>query len=184
MCADSQAEEDIPEGSAAAAAQQHHHQQGSLSQPQQGQPRLVQPCPSRREQSALLLPAETWPEAAVYDHCHVALHLHQHVRFGNVDKLTENCSELTLQGSNACCVDPAALFHPKTFIWNQKRHPYTGNLASETSGDSKFVFLHCGDVFGSRLRRTCKLLLHTRFDARVLGGGGGEGERARRGGKP
>ena len=82
-----QAEEDILEDSEAAAAQQHHHQQGSLSQLQQGQPRLVQPCPSRPEQSALLLPAESWPEAAVYDHCHVALHLRQHVRSVSHDKL-------------------------------------------------------------------------------------------------
>ena len=87
VCPGSQAEEDIPEGSAAAAAQQHHHRQGSLSQLQQGQPRLVQPCPSRPEQSALLLPAESWPEAAVYDHCHVALHLRQHVRSVSHDKL-------------------------------------------------------------------------------------------------
>lgn len=87
ICAGLQAEEDRPEGSAVAPAQQHHHQQGSLSQLQQGQPRLVQPCPSRPEQSALLLPAETWPEAAVYDHCHVTPHLHQHVRFVGNDKL-------------------------------------------------------------------------------------------------
>ena len=30
----------------------------------------------------------------------------------------------------------------------QKRHPYTGNVNSETSGDSKNAFLHCGDVLG------------------------------------
>ncbi len=28
----------------------------------------------------------------------------------------------------------------------QKRHPHTGNLNSETSGDSRNAFLHCGDV--------------------------------------
>lgn len=93
MCAGSQAEEDIPEGSAAAPAQQHHHQQGSLSQLQQRQPRLVQPCPSRPEQSALLLPAESWPEAAVHIHCHVALHLHQQVRFVSNDKLPKTAIE-------------------------------------------------------------------------------------------
>ena len=27
----------------------------------------------------------------------------------------------------------------------QKRHPYSGNLKLEMSGDSKNVFLHCGD---------------------------------------
>ncbi len=37
-----------------------------------------------------------------------------------------------------------ALFDPKTSTLIQKCHPYTGN--SETSGDSKNVFLHCGDV--------------------------------------
>ncbi len=30
---------------------------------------------------------------------------------------------------------------------SQKRHPYTGNLTPETSGDSKNTVLHCGDVF-------------------------------------
>ena len=28
----------------------------------------------------------------------------------------------------------------------QKHHPYTRNLNSETSGDSRNVFLHSGDV--------------------------------------
>ena len=28
----------------------------------------------------------------------------------------------------------------------QKRHPHTGNLNRETSGDSKLVFLHCGGI--------------------------------------
>ena len=108
VCPGSQAEEDIPEGSAAAAAQQRHHRQGGLSQLQQGQPRLVQPCPSTPEQAALLLPADTWPEAAVDDHCHVALHLRQHIRFGDDDKLPENCNELTLKGNDACYVHPLA----------------------------------------------------------------------------
>jgi len=31
----------------------------------------------------------------------------------------------------------SALFNPKTSILIQKRHPYTGNLNSETLGDSK-----------------------------------------------
>ena len=35
---------------------------------------------------------------------------------------------------------------PEKCILIQKRHPYTGNLNSETSGDSKNTFLHCGDV--------------------------------------
>ena len=32
----------------------------------------------------------------------------------------------------------------------QKRHPYTGILNRETSGDSKNAFLHCNDVSGLR----------------------------------
>ncbi len=43
-------------------------------------------------------------------------------------------------------INQSALFNPKTCILIQKRHPYTGNLNSETSGDSKNAFLHCGDV--------------------------------------
>ena len=39
-----------------------------------------------------------------------------------------------------------ALFNSETSVSIQKRHPYTGNLNSETSGDSKNAFLHCGDV--------------------------------------
>ncbi len=31
-----------------------------------------------------------------------------------------------------------------------KRHPYTGNLNRETTGDSKNVFLHCGDILGQQ----------------------------------
>jgi len=39
-----------------------------------------------------------------------------------------------------------ALFNPKTSVLIQKRHPYTGNLNSETLGDSKNAFLLWGDV--------------------------------------
>ncbi len=42
-----------------------------------------------------------------------------------------------------------ALFNPETSILFQKRHPYTGNLNRETSGDSKNAFLHCGDVLAT-----------------------------------
>ena len=38
------------------------------------------------------------------------------------------------------------LFNPETCISILKRHPFTGNLNRETSGDSKHAFLHCGDV--------------------------------------
>ncbi len=40
-----------------------------------------------------------------------------------------------------------ALFNPKTSISIQTRHPYTGNLNSETSEDSQNAFLYCGDIF-------------------------------------
>ncbi len=38
------------------------------------------------------------------------------------------------------------VFNLKTSISIQKRHCYSGNR--ETPGDSKNVFLHCGDVLG------------------------------------
>jgi len=39
--------------------------------------------------------------------------------------------------ANRCAlVDHAARFNPKTSILVQKRHPYTGNVNSETPGDS------------------------------------------------
>ncbi len=46
------------------------------------------------------------------------------------------------------------IFNPETSILIQKRHPYTGNLHSETSGDSKSAFLHCGDVLENAHSRT------------------------------
>ena len=39
-----------------------------------------------------------------------------------------------------------ALSNPKTSISFQKRHYYTGNVNSETSGESRNALLHCGDV--------------------------------------
>ncbi len=36
-------------------------------------------------------------------------------------------------------IHPLALFNPKTSNLIQKRHPYTGNLNSGTSGDVSFV---------------------------------------------
>ncbi len=39
-----------------------------------------------------------------------------------------------------------APFNPEMSILSHKRHPYTENLNSEMFGDSKDVFLHCGDV--------------------------------------
>jgi len=48
-----------------------------------------------------------------------------------------------------------ALFNPETSILIQKRHPYLGNLNSETSGDSKNALL---DFFLMPLL-SCPLLL-------------------------
>lgn len=42
--------------------------------------------------------------------------------------------------------DVTAFFNPETSILILKRRPYTGNLNTETSGDSKKAFQHCGDV--------------------------------------
>ena len=42
----------------------------------------------------------------------------------------------------------AALLNPEISTSIQIHHPYTGNLNSETPGDSKNTFLHCGDVLG------------------------------------
>ena len=44
------------------------------------------------------------------------------------------------------CHKASALFNLETSILIQKSHPYTGNLNTETSGDSENTFLHCGDV--------------------------------------
>ena len=44
-----------------------------------------------------------------------------------------------------------ALFNPTTSDVIQKRHPYTENLTSETSGHSKIEFLHCGYVLAQHI---------------------------------
>jgi len=40
-----------------------------------------------------------------------------------------------------------ALVNPENPVLIQKRYPYTGNLNSKMSGDSKNTFFHCGDLF-------------------------------------
>ena len=50
------------------------------------------------------------------------------------------------QTYHSCVQLLIALLNPKTSIFNQKRHPYAGNLNLETPGDSKTAFLHCGDT--------------------------------------
>ncbi len=57
---------------------------------------------------------------------------------------TASCSLLAPFGAPV----HTALFNPKTTTLVQKRHPYTGNLNSETPGDSKNALLHCEDVLG------------------------------------
>ena len=42
------------------------------------------------------------------------------------------------------CADAKALFTPQTSTSMQKRRPYTENLNSEMSADSKNASLHCG----------------------------------------
>jgi len=54
-----------------------------------------------------------------------------------------------------------ALFSPKTSILIQKRHPHTGNLNSETPGDSKNTFLHCRDVLALQACRPAVCLPST-----------------------
>lgn len=39
-----------------------------------------------------------------------------------------------------------SLLIPKMSMSIQKCHSYAGNLNSETPGDGKIMFLHCGDV--------------------------------------
>ena len=51
-----------------------------------------------------------------------------------------------------------ALSNAEKSILIQKRHPYPGNLNTETSGDSKSAILHCGDVFGVSGLETMPLL--------------------------
>ena len=50
--------------------------------------------------------------------------------------------------SKVYLIDKVALFNPESSSCIRKRHPYTGNLNSETSEDSKNAFLYCGDVAG------------------------------------
>jgi hypothetical protein len=63
-----------------------------------------------------------------------------------------------------------ALVRPEMSNLFSKRHPYTGNLDSETSGDSKNAFLHCGDVRGRGIvtEALCHDTEHTFVCLRVL----------------
>jgi len=57
----------------------------------------------------------------------------------------------------------SALSNPETTISIQKRHPYTGNLNSETSGDSKNTSLLCGNVIelGTAATTSCGIMKQT-----------------------
>ena len=71
------------------------------------------------------------------------------------------CLLVDRQAQNATAVlvvDIMALFNPEISVLIQKHHPYTGNLNSETLGDSKNAFLHRGGVLA---RFSCgKLMLY------------------------
>ncbi len=47
---------------------------------------------------------------------------------------------------NMASASAPALFNDRKSTLVQKHHPYTGNLNSETPGDSNNAFLHWGDV--------------------------------------
>ena len=64
---------------------------------------------------------------------------------------------------SVCYTDLTALFNPEMSILTHNRHPCTGNLNSETSGDSKNAFLHCGDVVGLNDCRWARKLLLLEF---------------------
>ena len=66
-------------------------------------------------------------------------------------------------------------YNAKMSMSIQKRHPYTGILNSETSGDSKNAFLHCGDVLGIHLSVGRNL---TAWCLAMSGGGTGNGQQA------
>ncbi len=66
-------------------------------------------------------------------------------------KLTAFIKVLVMSPWPACVQHPTALLKLKTYVSIQKCHPYTGNLNREMSGDSRNVFLHCGNVLAERV---------------------------------
>lgn len=52
----------------------------------------------------------------------------------------QNAGNQDLKHTQSECRRDAARFNPKTSTLSQKCHPYSGNLNSETSGDSKTRF--------------------------------------------
>jgi len=65
--------------------------------------------------------------------------------------LHQGCDHLALLASPTSGT-VTALFNPRKSILIQKCHPYTGNLNSETLGDSKNAFLHWGNALGLKLK--------------------------------
>ena len=60
---------------------------------------------------------------------------------------TRTCQTPKLYMQKSHMQEDVKLFSiPKTSTSIQKRHPYTGNLNAQTSGDRKNAFLHRGDV--------------------------------------
>ncbi len=55
----------------------------------------------------------------------------------------DNHSVECMKGMNALCS-----FYSQNIYFNSDCHPYTGNINSETPGNSQNAFLQCGDVFG------------------------------------
>ncbi len=76
--------------------------------------------------------------------------LHEFAKAGLKDADTRISQELSTAFFTVRCGHLSLLhlapFNPEMSILSHKRHPYTGNLNSEMFGDSKDVFLHCGDV--------------------------------------
>ena len=54
---------------------------------------------------------------------------------------------MQVQNHRLCIRNTAALFNPKTTILIQKRHPHTGYLNRETSGDSKNALFCIVEMF-------------------------------------
>ncbi len=81
--------------------------------------------------------------------CHGTLCM---IRFGFRRKATT--AAVALSPAQACSQEPnmssrheqVHLTRPESSIFTQKRRPYSGNLNSQTFGDSENAFLHYGDV--------------------------------------
>ena len=85
--------------------------------------------------------------ASIHRHCHGSLGVQ-----GLLQCVLTAISlhKVALQQHGSSTSDLSALLSsPKTSTSNQTHHPYTGNLISETSGDSDNTLLQCGDVLAT-----------------------------------